>query len=135
MKITNGSTSCCILYYITTSASIELLVCVPSMLPPQSPRLLTTVYNQHKNSPHSRKDSVRVSKLKTIFDKGTPNWSSEVFKIIKVQQTKPMTYLLDSRGEPIARVFYEYELHSITNFDVHLIEKVLRKSKNEVYVK
>ncbi|KAG5329351.1 GVQW3 protein, partial [Acromyrmex charruanus] len=74
------------------------------------------------------RDSVRVSKFKTVFDKGyTPNWSTEVFKIIKVQQTNPVTYLLeDSRGEPIAGGFYEYEL------DMHLVEKMLRKKGNEV---
>jgi len=53
-----------------------------------------------------------------------------VFKIIKVQRTKTVTYSLeDSRGEPIAGGFYEYELHSelVANSDVHLIEKILRK--------
>jgi len=60
-----------------------------------------------------------------------------VFKIIKVQQTNPVTYLLeDYRGEPITGGFYKYELHSVTNLDMHLthVEKVLRKRGNEVYV-
>ncbi|XP_018397710.1 PREDICTED: uncharacterized protein LOC108775754 [Cyphomyrmex costatus] len=66
----------------------------------------------------------------------TPNWTTEVFKIIKVQQTNPVTYLLeDSRGELIAGGFYEYELHRVANPDVYLVEKVLRKRGNEVYVK
>ncbi|XP_070155682.1 uncharacterized protein [Polyergus mexicanus] len=57
-------------------------------------------------------DPVRVSKVKTIFDKGyTPNWSIEVFKIVKVQKTNPATYVLeDSRENPVAGGFYEYEL-------------------------
>ncbi|KAG5314864.1 POL2 protein, partial [Pseudoatta argentina] len=39
-------------------------------------------------------DSVRVSKYKTIFEKGyTPNWTTEVFTIVKVQRTNPVTYL------------------------------------------
>ena len=47
-----------------------------------------------------------------------------------------MTYLLeDSREEPIARGFYEYEVHSVANPDVHLVEKILRKRGNEIYVK
>ena len=55
-----------------------------------------------------------------------------MFKIIKVQQTNPVTYLLeDSHKKPIAGGFYEYELHSIANSDVHL--EVLRK--NEINVK
>jgi len=101
---------------------------------------LVTVYNRVKIAALARYkigDSVRVSKFKTVFDKGyTPNWSTEVFKIIKVQQTNPVTYLLeDSRGVFIAGGFYEYELHSVANSDMHLVEKVLRKKRNEVYVK
>ncbi|KYM79749.1 hypothetical protein ALC53_09797 [Atta colombica] len=59
----------------------------------------------------------------------TPNWSTEVFKIIKVLQTNPVTYLLkeDSRGESIAGGFYEYEMYSVTNLDVHLVEMVARR--------
>ena len=54
-------------------------------------------------------------------------------KIIKVQQTNPVTYSLkDFRREPIAEGFYE--LHSVANLEV-ILEKVLRKRGNEVYVK
>jgi hypothetical protein len=103
-------------------------------------KLLTTVYSRVKIAAPARfkvGDSVRVSKFKTIFEKGyTPNWSTEVFRIVKVQQTNPMTYLLeDSRGKPVAGGFYEYELHRVANPDVYLVEKVLRKRGNEVYVK
>jgi len=83
--------------------------------------LLTMIYNHVKIAASARcdkvSDSVRVSKFKITFDKGyTPNWSTEVFKIIKVQQTNPVMYLLeDYRGEPIAEEFYEYELHSVAN--------------------
>ncbi|XP_011706265.1 PREDICTED: uncharacterized protein LOC105461470, partial [Wasmannia auropunctata] len=99
-------------------------------------KLLTTVYNHVKIAAPARfkvGDSVRVSKFKTIFDKGyTPNWTTEVFKIIKVQKTNPTTYLLeDSRGKPIAGGFYEYELHRVANPDVYLVEKVLRKRGKE----
>ena len=58
-----------------------------------------------------------------------------MLKIIKIQQTDPVTYLLeDCCGGPIAGGFYEYELHS-ADPDVYLFEKVLRKRGNEVYVK
>ncbi|XP_046743261.1 uncharacterized protein LOC124409588 [Diprion similis] len=40
-------------------------------------------------------DFVRVSKYKTIFAKGyTPNWSTDIFRIQKVQNTNPRIYLL-----------------------------------------
>jgi len=45
-------------------------------------------------------DSVRVSKYKTVFEKGyTLNWTTEVFKIVKVQRTNPVTYLLEEVAE------------------------------------
>ena len=108
--------------------------------PAVATRLVDTVYNHVKIAGPAKfkvGDSVRVSKYKTIFDKGyTPNWTTEVFKIAKVQQTNPVTYLLeDSRGESIDEGFYEYELHRAANPDVYLVEKVLRKRGNEVYVK
>ena len=38
-------------------------------------------------------DRVRISKKKTIFEKGyTPNWTEEVFEITHVQDTTPVTY-------------------------------------------
>ena len=51
-----------------------------------------------------------------------------MLKIIKIQQTDPVTYLLeDCCGGPIAGGFYEYELHSVANLNVHLVKKVLHK--------
>lgn len=103
-------------------------------------KLLTTVYSRIKIAAPARfkvNESVRVSKFKTIFDKGyTPNWTTEIFKIVKVQKTNPVTYLLeDSCGKPIGGGFYEYELQRVANPDLYLIEKILRKKGNEVYVK
>ncbi|XP_011693095.1 PREDICTED: uncharacterized protein LOC105453091 [Wasmannia auropunctata] len=102
-------------------------------------KLLITVHNRIKIAAPARVkvgDSVRVSKFKTIFEKGyTPNWTTEVFKIVRVQKTNPATLLEDSRGKSIAGGFYEYELHRVANPDVYLVEKVLRKRGNKVYVK
>lgn len=103
-------------------------------------RLLTTVYNTIKIAGPAKfkvGDAVRVSKYKTIFEKGyTPNWTTEVFKIMKVQHTNPVTYLLmDYREKPIAGAFYEHELHRATYPDVYLVEKVLRRKDDKVYVK
>ena len=40
-------------------------------------------------------DRVRISKLKNIFAKGdTPNWSSEIFIVNKINDTVPYTYKL-----------------------------------------
>jgi len=92
-------------------------------------RLLATVYSAIKITGLAKfkvGDSVRVSKYKTVFEKGyTPNWTTEVFKIVKVQRTNPVTYLLeDYRGKSIAGAFYEYELHRATHPDIYLVEKV-----------
>ncbi|RLU18262.1 hypothetical protein DMN91_008618 [Ooceraea biroi] len=80
-------------------------------------------------------DPVRVSKYKTVFDKGyTPNWTTEVFRIIKVQTTNPVTYLIeDSRGEPIAGGFYKHKLHRVANPDIYLMEKWNIYDKNIQY--
>ncbi|XP_070515383.1 uncharacterized protein [Cardiocondyla obscurior] len=82
-------------------------------------------------------DKVRVSKFKMIFEKGyTPNWTTEVFTIVKMQQINPTTNLLENyRGEAIAGVFYEHELYRATHPNVCLVEKVLCKKGDKVYVK
>ena len=82
-------------------------------------------------------DKVRISKYKHIFEKGyTPNWTTEVFTIEKVKTTYPYTYeLKDYQDKPIAGGFYEYELQNATNPDVYLVEKVLKKRGNQLFVK
>lgn len=103
-------------------------------------KLLTTVFSRAKIAAPARfkiGDPVRVSKFKTIFEKGyTPNWTTEIFTIVKVQRTNPVTYLLrDYHGKPITGGFYEYELQRVSNPDVYLVEKILRKQGKKVYVK
>ena len=93
---------------------------------------LNTMYSSVKAVALSRfkvSNSVCVSKFKTIFEKGyTPNWITEVFKIIKEQKTN-VTYLLeDYRGKPIA----EDSMSCIANFDIYLIEKVLHKKGDKI---
>jgi len=75
--------------------------------------------------------------MTTIFEKGfTPNWTTEVFKIVEVQKTNPATFILeDSRGDPVAGGFYEYELQRVANPNVYLVEKILREKGDNVYVK
>lgn len=81
-------------------------------------------------------DHVRISKYRHAFSKGyTPNWSNEVFKIRKVNLTYPTTYLIqDDKGDPIQGGFYEYELQKAKHPDVYLVEKILRRKGNQVYV-
>ena len=103
-------------------------------------KILDSVYNRILlTSPRRYKvgDIVRISKNKHVFKKGyTPNWTTELFKIIKVRITNPTTYLLeDMHGKPISGGFYEEELQKTKNPDVYLVEKVLRRCGNKVYVK
>ena len=70
--------------------------------------------DQHnkKDSRFKAGDRVRISKFKNIFAKGyTPNWSTEIFIINKINDTVPCTYnLKDLNGEEIIGSFYDKEL-------------------------
>ena len=73
------------------------------------------VYIDEHNEKRSRfkvGDRVRISKFKNIFAKGyTPNWSSEIFIVDKVNDTVPYTYnLKDLNNEEILGSFYDREL-------------------------
>ena len=65
-----------------------------------------------KDSKFKVDDRVRISKFKNIFAKGyTPNWSSEIFIVDKVNDTVPYTYnLKDLNDEEILGSFYDREL-------------------------
>lgn len=82
-------------------------------------------------------DFVRISKYKGTFEKGyTPNWSTEVFKIMKVNNTAPATYLLiDAKSQPILGAFYKEELQKTPHPDIYLVEKVLKTKGNRLLVK
>ena len=75
-------------------------------------------------------DTVRISRIKGIFEKGyLPNWSEEIYKVIEVKNTIPYTYIIeDTSGERIVGSFYNEELQK-TKQKVFRIEKVLRKKK------
>src|SRR5436190_24837 len=82
-------------------------------------------------------DPVRISKYKHIFAKGyQPSWTTEVFTIDKVKDTKPPTYLLkDENNQVIVGGFYEQELLKTPYKDYFLVEKVLRRKNGKSYVK
>lgn len=82
-------------------------------------------------------DLVRISKYKSTFEKGyTPNWSTELFFIKKVNSTKPITYVIkDLNNHLILGTFYAQELQKTTCPNIYLIERILRKKGSKLYVK
>lgn len=94
----------------------------------------TTPYSPRK---YSVNDFVRISKAKHIFEKGyTPNWTTEVFKIVETQNTNPVTYRLeDLDRRPISGSFYNQELQKTKHHEVYLVERVLKRRGDRVYVK
>ena len=74
-------------------------------------RLYIDEHNE-KDSRFKVGDRVRISKFKSIFAKGyTPNWSSEIFIVDKINDTVPYTYnLKDLNDEEIIGSFYDQEL-------------------------
>ena len=94
------------------------------------------LYNKHQKVQHSKiifsvNDYVRKVRYRAKFTKGfIPNFTEEVYKIIKIKHTKPKTYQLeDLEGESLNGFFYSYELVKVENFDKDgefLVDKVLK---------
>ena len=115
--------------------------------PENEQNLLDTVY-KYKNVYSERRkakfkvgDYVRLSDRRAVFDKSyTPNWSTAIFQIRKVQyNTDPITYLIkdsyyDEEQEILGSVYAE-ELQHVKYPDEYLVEKVLRKRNGQVFVK
>ena len=103
--------------------------------------LLQTAYNRLKIVGSKRKfkigDYVRISKIRGVFDKKyNPNWSTEIFRIRKVQLTNPVTYLLkDDSNKDILGGFYNEQLQKVRYPDVYLVERVLKRKNGQVFVK
>ena len=76
-------------------------------------------------------DHVRILKKKKTFEKGfTPNWTEELFIVIGVRPTKPITYKIkDLKGGDIKGSSYPQELQK-TKQEVYRIEKVLRNKRS-----
>ena len=81
-------------------------------------------------------DNVRITKKKSLFDKGyTQRWTEEVFKISKIQLTIPVTYKITYyNGEEIQGSFYEQELRK-TMQGTFRIEKVIKRKGDKCLVK
>lgn len=100
--------------------------------------IIETYYcNKDRKPKYHVGDYVRISKYKGEFYKGyTPNWSTEIFKVVKVNQTNPPTYHLeDKHKQRILGSFYEYEIQKTKFPDIYLIEKILKRKGNKLYVK
>jgi hypothetical protein len=104
--------------------------------------ILETIYNKKKKNHILKKpkfklgDYVRISKFKKTFEKSTTrNWSTEIFKIVKINKKYPYTYLLeDYQNQPILGQFYEQELLLTKHPDIYLVDKILKKKKDKSYV-
>lgn len=90
-----------------------------------------------KKSKYKVGDTVRISKTKSLFDKGyVGNWTEELFKIVKVKNTVPTVYMLeDLAGEKLKGTFYDQELKKTKIPDYFRIEKVLERTPKKVKVR
>ena len=81
-------------------------------------------------------DKVRISKKKKTFEKGyTTRWTEEIFTIVEVKRTSPVTYkIADLNGEEIQGTFYEPELQK-TSQQLFRIQKVTKRGKKKSLVK
>lgn len=93
---------------------------------------------KRRNAEYKAGDYVRLSRYRTVFEKGyTPNFTTEIFCIRKVQyNTNPITYLLkDYQNNEISGTVYAEELTRVKYPDDYLVEKVIRKQNGKAYVK
>lgn len=80
---------------------------------------------------------VRVSRYRNVFDKSYyPNFGTEIFKIVKIDRRHPEVYYLqDYLGNNIKGMFYREELTSVRDPKGYLVERVLKRKGNKLYVK
>ena len=74
--------------------------------------------------------------MKKTFEKGyTTRWTEEIFTIVEVKRTSPVTYrIADLNGEEITGTFYEPELQKASQ-ELFRIEKVIKRGKKKSLVK
>ena len=82
---------------------------------------------------------VRISKIKRTFEKGYyPNYTDEVFRIIKIHKKKPYQYgLEDLMNDPVEGKFVAEELTVVKKPPDTLwrVEKVLKRDRHGYFVK
>lgn len=78
-------------------------------------------------------DTVRISKVKSVFEKGyLPNWTEEIFTVAEINRKyTPTTYKLkDYNSDIIEGSFYRHEIQTVTKSDdVYLVERVIRRQR------
>jgi len=74
--------------------------------------------------------------VKGVFTKGyIPSWPTEIFKIVKINETLPTTYQLqDYIGKPIAGCFYSEEILKTNYPNDYLVEKIIRKKGEQILI-
>jgi hypothetical protein len=80
----------------------------------------------------SPRDRVRLSKATRTFTKGyLPNWTKELFTVVKCIETRPPVYLVkDDHGEILEGTLYAEELQKVIKTDdVYKIVPILKKRK------
>jgi hypothetical protein len=85
-----------------------------------------------RNVDSSQEIRVRLSETKRTFKKGyLPNWTEELFTVVKCIETRPPVYLIkDDHGEILEGTLYSEELQKvIKKDDVYKIERILKKRK------
>ena len=80
-------------------------------------------------------DCLNIQEKDHLEKEYTPNWIEEVFEIVDIQNTNPVTYKIkDLNGEPVDGSFNEPELQK-TSHDVFRIEKVIWRKGQRAFVK
>lgn len=78
-------------------------------------------------------DQVRISKVKSIFEKGyLANWTEEIFTVHSINRKyHPVTFKLkDYRNEIIEGSFYQHEIQKVVHEDdSFIVEKIIRSQK------
>jgi hypothetical protein len=99
--------------------------------------LFPKIINKQKSPKFKINDFVRIAKKTEVFDKGfLINWSFEIFKVKNVYKTLPYVYdLIDLNNNEIKGKFYEFEMQKTRFPDTYLVQKVLKKKNNKIYVK
>ena len=85
-----------------------------------------------KSCKFSPGDRVRLSKAKRTFKKRyLPNWTEELFMVVKCIETRPPVYLVkDGHGEILEGTFFAEKLQKVIKTDnVYKIEPILKKRK------
>ena len=73
-------------------------------------------------------DIVRINRTSNIFEKLNFLWFTELFKMSKILDTKPLKILNVDDTARVTRfsVFFYYELQKVKNNEMYQIEKILK---------